>query len=806
MLFCGLALLYLAGVGGAQPGNEGQRNDEPLPQGALRRLGTTQFRTGARVLSLAYSPDNRWLVSGGGNGPVLLWDATRGRHKAPLADSWVYAIAFSPNTKLLATGGGFKIIRLWDVDTGKEIAQLPQPGLQGQLPHAGTVRALAFSPDGRWLVSASDDHTIKVWDVAARRERRAFKGHADEVTCLAFLGDGKTFASGSGDRTVRIWNVEDGTSKGSLPTEGAVTCLAVHGKTLACGGDDNIVRVWDLEGNKLRHTLPGHRGTVAFVGFIDDGKTLISCGADAEVRRWDVTAGNPNGSFKFREGDGDAFALSNDGKTLACGGLNGVVREFDAASGKPIVPTPGHQSGVTGTVVSPDGKRIASAGSDGIRVWQVDNGTMFRHFDAPNSKHLAEVFLLFSHDGNKLITADGRGDINVWDLAAGNKKALASPAGSSVFTVALSPDGKTLAVGYEKHGLRLISLGEGGQEMDLKYPGFVSNVALSADGKRLAATGKGKIVVFDLPGGQEKMQLGPVGATSCVAFSPNIPLLFAGGYDGMIHIWDLKNGKETRQIEGSGGAILALAVSADGQTLLTGGMDKVVRLWEVASGQEILQWKGHAGTVPCVGFGPKGRVAVSGSADTSVLVWDATGRSKDGALPAVNLEPGELNNLWNDLASADMRKMHAAFWLLVSSPTQAVPLFHKNVFLTNPKHVAKLIADLDSIKFAVREKATIELEKMGRWIEDPLKKALEGTPNIEVRRRVELILERITKEGGLSMDQEYWRIGRALGVLEQDGSPEARKMMQRIAEGAAAAHLRDMAQVALRRLDGGRKE
>jgi hypothetical protein len=165
-----------------------------------------------------------------------------------------------------------------------------------------------------------------------------------------------------------------------------------------------------------------------------------------------------------------------------------------------------------------------------------------------------------------------------------------------------------------------------------------------------------------------------------------------------------------------------------------------------------------------------------------------------------------MNNLWNDLASNDMRKMHTSFWLLASSPQQAIPLFKKNVFLTNPKHVAKLISDLDSIKFAVREKATIDLEKMGRWIEDPLKKALEGNPNIEVRRRVELILERITKEGGLSMDQEYWRIGRALGVLEQDGSPEARQMMQQIAEGAAAAHLREAAQVALRRLGAGPAE
>jgi WD40 repeat protein len=801
--FSGLALACAAVIGIARGGEEGPPRGEPLPKGALRRLGTTKFRAGNRVLSLAYFPNDRWLVSGGGNGPVLVWDTGRGQHKAPLTDNWVYAVAFAPGGKVMATGGGFKVIRLWDLDANKEIAQLPAPGSPGQASHKGTVRALAFSPDGKWLVSASDDHTIKIWEIQTKRERRSLR-HDDEVTCLAFLGDGKTFASGGGDRTIRLWDVEDGTAKGSLPADGAVTCLAAHGDSLASGSDDNIVRVWDAAGTKVKHTLPGHKGAVQFVGFADDGKTLVSCGADREVRRWDAGTGNATGSFKYRDGDGDAFALSHDGKRLACAGINGVVCEYDVATGKELVPTPGHHGGVTGVVFSADGKKVASASGERVRVWQADNGNTVGDF--PTGKRQTDLILLFSHDGNTLIGADGQGAIHLWDLAQGGDKAtIPGPAGSSIFTAALSPDGKTLAAGTEKHGIRLITLEDrkAGPEVTLKYPGFVTHVAFSADGKYLAATGKGKIIVYELPGGTEKTQIGPAGASSCVAFSPNVPLLFSGGYDGLIHMWDLRNGKETKQIEGSGGAILALTVSPDGQTLLTGGMDKTVRVWEVASGQEVLQWKGHDGTVPCVGFGPKGRTAVSGSADTTALVWDATGRLKDGTLPAMNLEAGELKNLWDDLASTDMRKAHAAFWLLTSAPGQAVPLFEKNVFRTNPKFVDQMISDLDSIKFAVREKATITLENMGRWVEDPLKKALEGNPNIEVRRRLELILQRITKEGGLSMDQEYWRIGRIIGVLEQDASAESRRMLQLIAEGAAAAHLREMANVALRRLDRG---
>jgi WD40 repeat protein len=799
----GATLACLGVLGAVRAGDEQPiQGGESLPRGALRRIGTTHFRTGGRVLALAFAPGDRWLASGCGDGPVTLWDSTTGRHKAPLADSWVYAIAFSPRSKIMATGGGFKVIRLWDLETNKEIHQLPLLGQPGA--HKGTIRALAFSPDGKWLVSASEDRTIKVWDLQAKKERRSLKGHDDEVTCLTFLDDGRTLASGSGDRTIRLWDVEDGTFKGSLLTGGAVTSLAISANTLVSGGDDNLVRVWDLEGNRERQVLKGHKGAVAFVALLDQGRTVLSCAADREIRRWDTATGNPRGErFHYPQGNGDAFAISHDGKKLASGGLNNRIGILATETGQELNPTPGHQSGILSLAVSADGKKVAAGSRDRIRVWQADNGNHLADIstEAYCTGPLSELFLVFGR-GDTLIAAYSQGDINFYDAKTGErKKGLKSPSGANVFCVTLSPDGKTLAVGYEKDGIRLLPTTDEGTETTLKYAGFVTNLAFSPDNKWLAATGKDKIAVFALPGGQQKLTLGTPGSSSCVAFSPNGPILFSGGYDGLIRLWDLNTSKEIKQIEGTVGAILSLAVAADGQTLLTGGMDKSVRLWEVASGQEIYQWKGHGGNVPAVGLAPNGRIAVSGSADTNLLVWDATGRLKDGQLAPVELEPGELPNLWNDLASTDMRKAHTAVWLCVSSPGHAVPFFEKSVFLTNPKYVDQLITDLDSIKFAVREKATIALKKMGRWIEDPLKRALETNPSIEVRRRLELILEQITKEGGISMEQEYWRIGRIIGILEQDASPESRKMLKLIAEGAAAAHLREMAQVSIRRME-----
>src|SRR5262245_21595876 len=101
-----------------------QVNVEPatdsLPAGAIKRLGTAQFRHGSRILTLAYSPNGRVLAAGGGDDPVRLWDTDTGNEIRTLKETWVSALAFTPRGSVIATAGAFKTIRLWEVSTGKE--------------------------------------------------------------------------------------------------------------------------------------------------------------------------------------------------------------------------------------------------------------------------------------------------------------------------------------------------------------------------------------------------------------------------------------------------------------------------------------------------------------------------------------------------------------------------------------------------------------------------------------------------------------------------------------------------------------
>jgi hypothetical protein len=199
-------------------------------------------------------------------------------------------------------------------------------------------------------------------------------------------------------------------------------------------------------------------------------------------------------------------------------------------------------------------------------------------------------------------------------------------------------------------------------------------------------------------------------------------------------------------------------------------------------------------------FSADGRTLASASDDTTVLLWDVAGLTpaERRELP---LKAGQLPRLWEDLAAADAGRADRAVRLLTVSPAATLPLLREQlrpVAKPDAKRIQQMVADLDSKQFAVRDRAMRDLGQLGELAETALQQALKGSPNLEVRQRINGLLARCTETAVPA--PERLRVLRSLEVLEGIGSAEAQRVLESLAGGAPESRLTREAAAAARRL------
>jgi RNA polymerase sigma factor (sigma-70 family) len=785
------------------------RHGDPLPAGALQRLGTARLRHAGAGGLVAFLADGQTLLSVGQDGTIHFWETATGRERRRLPTGPLgWTVALAPDEKTLAVGGTF-----WDLGTGERLPCFVPTG-------NGTGAHLAFSPDGKALAAAGAEPGVCLWEWRAGKELRRFTGPRAGAAALAFSGDGKALAVVSRDGKLWVWGAASGELRHSADLgtgQAGVHALAASpdGKVLAAGKGREVVLLQVADGKPLRR-LAGHALPPQGLAFAPDSLTL-AVGAGDCVHLWDVRSGEER--RKLAPVWASRLAFSRDGKSLATSGAGYRLRLWDTATGKELQDRGGHEGMIGSVCFSHDGKQVATAGKEDqtVRLWDAATGAPAR---APFRHETWVERALFHPDGARLFAGEFRGDVVEWGLAGGERRLRrdlrpgTSKYGYDLRALALSPDGTALtALGLTGSGREvrrsLVTWGLRPAERcaeRLGPPGG-GQEALSPDGALIAVGDGPSVRVEEAAGGKTRVALhGRCSAVTPLAFAPDGRTL-AGvcvqyGADlrdtrvrYTLALWELTTGQELHRRE-LPGRVFSLAFGPGGRVLATAGVaDVPIQLWDVASAKELLRLAGHGADVTALAFAPDGGRLASGLRDTTTLVWD-TSVALPRARPA--LKP-EAESLWAALAEPEAAKAYAALDRLADAPEQAVVLLARRLrpaAAVEPRRVARLIADLDSNDFPRREAAGRELEAVRDQAEASLREALAARPSAEARKRLQALLA----EPGVVRSPEVVRQVRAVQGLERIGSKAARQTLEALTAGTSAARLTQEARASRGRL------
>jgi RNA polymerase sigma factor (sigma-70 family) len=800
------------------------RDGDPLPAGAVLRLGSLRLRQATGSHSVAFSPDGKTIVSAAHDRAIRFWDPATGKQVRQILapERGVNAVAFSPDGKLLAGAGMAGAVFLWDAGTGREVRRL-----EG---HRGPVQAVAFSPNGDRLLSGDAD-TVRLWDVAAGKAVRTFEVGQGGNSVMAFSADGRLVAAGGSGATAFVCEAATGKQLWQLRSAGTYLfglAFAPDGTALLTAVENGPLTVWDLAAGKPGRPLPVRLQGAHTLAFSPDGKLLATGGGDLQLRLWDWAARKQLWSVAGHPDGVHFLSFAPDGKTLASSSSESAFHFWDVATGKPLHETTGHQERLTAVAYSPDGRTIITgAWERTLRVWDAATGVERTRLvvgtDAEEGRLPFRVGavgqLALSPDGKLLAVARADQSVLVYELSSGKERYRLQ--GSCV---AFSPDGRRIACGgYSTRGsafnLGVIYLHDAATGKLVRelhgHKTQVASVAFTPDGQTLISRGmvllglrvEGEpglseteyLRFWDVATGRQRRGFPGAARVTRPALSPDGRTLATFADEGkIVQLIEAATGGTRAELRGHTAMLFDVAFAPDGRTLASGGMDGVVRLWDLPSGKEVGRLEGHRGWVLALAFSPDGRRLVSGGIDTTALVWDVARQTRQEPGTA-RLSAEALRSAWDDLAG-EAAPAYRAVSALASAPEQAVPYLAERlrpVTAPDEEPVARLIAALDGERFDQREQASAELDRLGPLAEAAARKALAGSPSAETKRRLEAFLDRL--DGAVPSAEEV-RVLRAVEALEDAGTPEARRLLTALAGGAEEARLTRAAKASLERL------
>jgi WD40 repeat protein len=531
-----------------------------------------------RVRQLALSADGTVLVSEADDGTVRVWDARAGRERRrqqlPVIESKntvqyrSAAIALTGAGKTLAWA-----LQVWQGDKSKHVIHVCDTA-SGQERHAlsghqGMIRGLAFSRDGQMLASVGED-ALKAWDV---RTGPAFQGLGGQgVGLVAFSPDGKKLAATCfPPHQTRVFETATGRELWAAPeiTFGPGHLLFTpDGKTLVVAGRQawpgrhaSLIERFDAASGQERVDHPGHHSSVQGVAFSADAHTLVSTGSDSALNVWDATTGKHV-------------------RRQSIGPVTGPAPDPPA-------------------VASSDGRRFVTLGRKEFRLQEADTGRVLSAWD---SEEFAVAAVSFSPDGRAVAAPVGAGAVTLRDAGTGKvlrqcrglsaaSRTTFSAVGDLLLAGGFSPGSETSRDPLMEAAVWDVATGRP-RRLLRNLPCPLGPMALSRDGRGLALIRAGgqQIELREVASGQVRLRLPQMGSVQALALSPDGDVLVTSCDEARpadpgvsFRCYDLRDGRLLCERRGHRGPVRALAFSADGRRLATASDDTTALVWDLPS-------------------------------------------------------------------------------------------------------------------------------------------------------------------------------------------------------------------------------
>lgn len=426
---------------------------------------------------VAWSPDEKSLVSANEDGRLVVWDAQSGEliilldgHDAP-----INGMAWSADSKTLASSSQDYQIKLWDFQEKSASHAFSGTGPLVWNPdkdvlyfnHEGTLSSqaiiedsqakalsnepvyailLSLSADTKQLALINEHGSLLIINSQTGKAEEVYTQYSLPITDIASSPDGSQYASLSADGTLSLWDSKTGEQIHRLDGMAiSATQLAwsPDGKFLAFEGDNGQLRLFELESQSVAHDLkPEFPANIGSIAWSPDSQVVSIGQTSGNISLWDVNTATEIPAFQTHADTVGALAWHPQIDQFTAGDDLGILRVWEPSGRRVLKRLESHAASIFDIAYAPDASLLATASADGfIFLWDVQSMEILHKLDASGCQVNR---IAWAESGDFLASVDSCGNLRIWDPQSGQALHILKDNDKPLYGLSLTANGQTI--------------------------------------------------------------------------------------------------------------------------------------------------------------------------------------------------------------------------------------------------------------------------------------------------------------------------------------------------------------------------